>query len=1611
MKGAAIVLLVCILPIVDLTIYVYNSQDSPSVELYDCIPYEFTHYCRRPNGPIRLARNDNPKQCYHGGRLHDFATLRMNNVTLSTILHGWRSTPEKVEDYALSRTYRNDNDQYLCECVNVQSFGKNCEYLLPAGYTLAQVVQAAQELKKNNPDQVQVHGNIICYTTLSCNSGLLCLDWRDLCDGVQQCMEGLDEENCDILEANECEENEYRCMNGLCIPAEYFLDGEFDCLDWSDELQYYNDRQCSDEAASAQCDDRYCPPNQWSCGDGQCIRDRFHFQNSREVEYECGSKRDQYFLCETHNSIVQSTSMSGRCTLEYNVGEPDRSNYTIEEECQYLLKCALSYGAGRGCPCPNPFACPTRSNYTCPSDLIRYPKAEISAPYVLLLYNRSRNFTRFDADISQIQGTIRCGHNLINVSNMQLPFNPNLREVEEFLCRPVVNQSFDRHCQSRLSTFSKHRSNLTDICQSPRECISAYRANDGIANCLNKNDELETHFIAEACTKMKRYRFRCSANETKCLSVTTLGDLKDDCRNSHDESWMGTGGKLNEIRCNKESKSECETVQRYIKSSWPSEQKNEASEQYGIPFRSYCDTFWNLPSKQDEHPEQCRNLWVCSEGLWRCNSGQCIDPTWVLDGEWDCLDASDENDQSLTVRERTSFDIICNLTIEYPCFRINLSHSATELTHTRLCIRRDQLGDGHIDCYGAIDEQNTEPHCGGSTMLGYHFKCASTQQCIPYASYCYRERCEHAADDLFWCRDPKNLATSQEPNSVFCFSGTRSYASRCDQKRDCPFGEDEYLCDYRNKSRLIYTTYRTDKQFRVRNAKKKLQLRRFPDNAKVIELPKTVPQNRLAFDYPSWALVIGYSCNRGVGVQLFNGSLVCFCPFQYYGDRCEYHSDRLTIVFHMDFSQSIYMAEIKRLSVLKLVFLLLFNNETVAIEIMALQPSKEIAERTKWTVYLLYSRSARFLQHKRSRYRNRSGIISNHPYSLRIEAYEGQGSAQLHLIAVWQYPIYFDYLPVYRLSKVLHLKAPSQTLNVCSSNPCPPNTNCLPLQNNQSQYICLCKANFTGENCSIEDQRCANNHCAVGSICKPNYYGHLNGYNVPLCICSIDLAGERCAILMDQCSPNPCDHNGSCSISSRSNTTICLCTPKYHGKRCELTRPEMLFYANETTDLTYAAVVLQFFSIDFTALNLVLVHQEVHRQRLPSTIENRNGSTQVPEIVLAKVYPSSLTGPTELYVISTHDNMAFVESTTQLNEKNRCSTVEELIATNASGTSENYSPIGYHQLCKNNTELLCFRDTSYLCICSDNNTRAECFGYDWELDRCYYCSSNGRCIQANRQRPTEFTCLCPPCFEGERCQFNMNSFGFTLDQLFLSDLRSMHRSMTVRLLIIVPLLMFFLALPNNLFSILTFRRQFLLGNSIAQYLFFMSIINQLNLGFLAARLIHLTAHILGFYSDPARDDLLCKLFSYLLVTSNRMVYWLSALVAIERMYMTLVINGRWLSQAHIARRLTAVTLGFVLSSKVHELFFVKSLSHVGESAGGICVLEFPVSHRSKWSKFHLILSVINLFVPLLINICSTITIICVVTKKKMNTRRQKAREFDAIDEKNWISLSISRPTK
>ena len=283
----------------------------------------------------------------------------------------------------------------------------------------------------------------------------------------------------------------------------------------------------------------------------------------------------------------------------------------------------------------------------------------------------------------------------------------------------------------------------------------------------------------------------------------------------------------------------------------------------------------------------------------------------------------------------------------------------------------------------------------------------------------------------------------------------------------------------------------------------------------------------------------------------------------------------------------------------------------------------------------------------------------------------------------------------------------------------------------------------------------------------------------------------------------------------------------------------------------------------------------------------------------------------------------------------------------------------------------------------------ECFLYNDQLAQCSFCLAEGRCLRGDPHRSDDFLCLCPECHFGQQCQINTKSFSITLDQLFASDLLSSRKRLTISLLIVFSLFTFFVSIPNNLFSFLTLRRRSCLRQGVGHYLLAMSVFNQLTLALLTARLIHLTVILTLSRSSPRIDDLFCKLLGYLVTCFIRVSPWLSSFVALERVYSVVFFNRHWFKQPHIARSLMFSTVALILVSSAYELAFVKSFTGIEDRSSAMCVIEYPSAYRSMWISIHQIVSVSHFLFPLLINLCSTFTIMAIVIKNKMNIRLVK----------------------
>ena len=1271
-----LVSMLMIISLIEASIYLYHTDDGSAVEYYDCIYLRSLLYCRRPDEPIDLLRENDTWRCHHHGIPHAFESLLSNNHSSNTIVQQWRSSLEMGDRYEqwLGITDHRQK-QYLCQCTYEQSFGKFCEYRLPTGLTLEETIHDELKTRKNYEELVHIHNDILCYKGLECDSGLLCLDWRDICDGIQQCMFGYDEENCDKLEFNECEENEYRCVNGMCIPNEYFLDGDYDCMDLSDEKEPFDSRQCMFEEVRLECDERTCPRNSWSCGDGQCILDRLAFQKFPPTLLTCRNRRDQFFMCESHFSERLWTLTNGKCYLEIPSFQiKNDSLLRSADNCTFFVKCVLSDSGIQPCPCKQLDFCYQNLTNPCPDDSIAYPHGPIIAPYIRLIYPTRLSRTNSEPHFFQINASIRCRGFLRHYQAI-LPYTSEFdyRAFEYEICsssNPNSTDSeggYDRFCSKNASlTFNRQAYHFSDVCNISRECISAYRIGDGSYDCADHLDEESSPVNGSR----SYFRFSCSQDQPSSLPVSLLGDLHLDCEKKFDEFWMGTGISLAKLQCRQQSTDDCQFLRRYIQMASTLNQQSDERvvSTKTIPFRSFCDTFWDFSSRKDEDRDLCATYWLCLSNQWRCRSGQCINVEWFLDREWDCSDASDEQTlftfnhhqepHNLLLNKPFNLDSIflrlyggiplsglCNFTKQFACYHLNRSNSFERNQSIHSCLALEKLGDGHIDCLGGVDERNTLNDCQRVTMLGDTFRCLSSEVCIPYQSLC-QQRCPNPIDDQLICSgraDPVNCSKT----NYTCLNGQCIPGGRCQEESQCFNDEDQYLCSDSTK------LYRRNKELSIRYDYQLFQLPRFPYHVNQPNRSNSTgpapPKRHIALKSIIVSSVI-YQCNRGVGIYFHDGSIVCFCPQQYYGTRCQFYHDRLTVVVHLNISQSIDAFKSDITVLLKSVVLFLFEETVLSSYEFHTRPVMETGAFFKKIDHLVYPRSPEQLQHRKNRRFNRSSNRRyEHPYAIRIESYQLETNKTPQLIAVWQYSIYFDYLPSFRFAKVLRLRRPSMSFNPCLNEPCGPNRQCHPLQNNLSAYVCLCRENYGGHDCSQMNEQCSRGFCSSNALCKPDYRGTLQRPHLPLCICPRRTFGVRCYLRQDQCHPNPCLNGGQCFVSATPGHFFCVCSASFKGARCEEEKDTLRLTINQSWPRHDGAVV-QYLHIDYLHLELVLYHQDLY-ERLPDHLFYQYTNRIAPEIVLVKLYSYS---SASIHLLSLQVNVTSINVTTVINETNTC---------------------------------------------------------------------------------------------------------------------------------------------------------------------------------------------------------------------------------------------------------------------------------------------------------------------------------------------------------------------
>ncbi|CAF0844325.1 unnamed protein product [Adineta steineri] len=534
----------------------------------------------------------------------------------------WSSPIDLIERYEhFLKMNKSSSNEVFYNCI-LPWFGPLCQYKFIEDQPFPKMIETID----NWNDQIlYVNATFTCYMHLKCNRGspYICLDWREICDGKIDCLDGgEDEKHCLELELNTCEENEYQCRNGMCINKVFLLDesNNFispECLDRSDEHLTNGGGICK-FIPLFKCEDIMSRlTSHFTCGDGNKLEDYIPQKRS-----ECKSKRDQVwnFLIGWHNN---EDTRFPRCFKILICTSIMFSSDQFDEYCKYL--------------CENKEECKIKIVQSCPTAFIA-PTIPVWGGHVRLGYFSNQTF------ISRIEAT----PTFICYDQKRCPFLIPTLIVENSTCIDIntlnlssyidIYQPFVSCNQLFVSANDTHCSDPTMLrCLGTNKCISKRRIMDGISDCYGNFDE---SISANSCALNDTDRFQCTS-EQKCLRRTLVNDRRANCIGKEDEfSFDGITTNIDELPFS----AICDNWTDI--SSLTDETDETHCEQWQcVNQYTRCNKVWNCPKGIDEI--NCSSSFQCSADEHPCLTGKnrtmgCLHMKQADDGIVDCLGATDE---------------------------------------------------------------------------------------------------------------------------------------------------------------------------------------------------------------------------------------------------------------------------------------------------------------------------------------------------------------------------------------------------------------------------------------------------------------------------------------------------------------------------------------------------------------------------------------------------------------------------------------------------------------------------------------------------------------------------------------------------------------------------------------------------------------------------------------------------------------------------------------------------------------------------------------------------------------------------------------------------------
>ncbi|XP_049843588.1 basement membrane-specific heparan sulfate proteoglycan core protein isoform X30 [Schistocerca gregaria] len=621
-----------------------------------------------------------------------------------------------------------------------------------------------------------------------CQDQSRCIDQSLRCDGRYDCPDGSDEGDLctepsppDSGSATTCAPSQFTCRDGTCIEASRHCDRTFDCPDYSDEercegvcvpgefpcadgsqcVPEYQRcdgrRNCRDGSDEEDCEG--CADNQFECNDGTCI------DLARQCNGfpECRDGSDEFNCPDTDfdPEVPGGGYTTGRepdfsrspDSTEYPTGAPP----VDEEECT-----AEQFRCSNGLCISDTFRCDGYPDCIDGSDETGCPRRECAVSEF-----RCRDGTciplgrRCDGrtDCSDFSDEYDCPTPAPTCSALEFTCGDGSCIDRRRVCdgRPDCRDySDERDCACRPGEFR---------CRDG-QCVPDYQRCDGVAQCRDSSDEYGCPPRPPPPTPPSGNclpgQFAC-ASGGQCVPQSSVCNGRPDCRDRSDERdcpAVPTVGGLNlktypDDQIIKESREvvfQCRDegplrarVHWLRANNQPlppgSRDVNGRLEMPEIQLEHsgtyICEAIGYYPSTPGARAyvtltvEQLdlpvtRPAYTCQPYEATCANLDCIPKEKVCDGNFDCVDGSDEMRCSAHGCEPNEFQ--CD---------------------NKRCVLKTWRCDSDDDCGDGSDEQNCATNPPGSPCRYNEFQCRSGDQCIPKSFQCDLEvDCQDRSDEI-----------------------------------------------------------------------------------------------------------------------------------------------------------------------------------------------------------------------------------------------------------------------------------------------------------------------------------------------------------------------------------------------------------------------------------------------------------------------------------------------------------------------------------------------------------------------------------------------------------------------------------------------------------------------------------------------------------------------------------------------------------------------------------------------------------------------------------------------------------------------------------------------